>query len=42
MLSPQADGSRTFTAMTTLPITLLLVESGPDLIVWDVRIHPTN
>ncbi len=40
LLSQRSDGSRTFTAVSVLPITLRLVESGSSLIVWDVRIHP--
>jgi hypothetical protein len=43
LLSEREDGTRTFTATTALvPITVQLFSRGGDLIVWDVRIHPTG
>jgi hypothetical protein len=43
LLSTRKDGSRTFTVTTALlPITLQLFPYGPDLIVWDIRLHPTQ
>jgi hypothetical protein len=43
LLSEREDGTRTFTATTALvPITVQLFSRGGDLIVWDVRIHPTE
>lgn len=41
LLPDRGDGTRVFTARAALdPISLLLVEHGDDLIVWDVRFPP--
>ncbi len=42
LLTDRGDGSRVFSIRAALvPISLLLVEQGDDLIVWDVR-FPTQ